>query len=65
MKAQQFTSKEFKRILKNNGYVLVRQKGDHLIYKHPQREKIITITSKDLNMMIARRLIKENNLEVK
>ena len=54
--------REFKKLLATNGYKRVRA-GGHLIYSNGERT--ISITSNKINRMIARRLIKENNLEVK
>ena len=58
-----YTYRSFIKILKNNGYVLVRKRGDHFIYKNKDGN-IISINLK-LNPMVARRLIKENELVVK
>lgn len=52
--------KRFQKILKRNGYALDRTKGSHLIYT-AQGKAHISI-SKNLNPVIALRLIKENNL---
>lgn len=54
-----YNSREFKKILKNNGYKLERVKGSHYIYKKGKSEIVIPLK---LNTMIARRLIKENQL---
>ena len=56
-----YSTREFIKILKRNGYTHTRNKGDHLIYKNGNRS--VTI-NRDLNRMVAQRLIKENNLEV-
>lgn len=53
-------AKEMKKILLNNGFKLVRSKGSHFIYS----DGINTISvNKDLNRMVARRLLKQYNLE--
>lgn len=52
----------FKKLLHENGYERVRG-GGHLIYSNGKRT--ISITSNKINRMVAQRLIKENNLEVK
>lgn len=59
---KQYTQKEFIRIVKKNGYVYNRYKGDHAIYI--KDGKHISIPLK-LESVIARRLIKENNLIIK
>lgn len=57
-----FSARDFKRVLKKNGYKKIRQTGSHEIYKKDNRT--ISVPGIKLNRMIARRLIKENNLEV-
>jgi len=62
MKYQVYSEREFERILKNNGYTLVRQTGTHKIWA---KEGCLNITvPQSLNPMIIRRLIKENRLVV-
>lgn len=58
---KQYTSIEFIRIAIKNGYVYSRHNGDHAIYV--KNGKHISIP-KRLNSCIARRLIKENNLNL-
>lgn len=54
-------AREMKKILKANGYEYVRAKGSHFMYSNGQ----YTITiNKDLNCMVAKRLIKQYHLEV-
>jgi len=57
--ASNFNFKTMCKILKQNGYILLRTKGSHFIYSNGNRTISI---NKDLNMMVARRLIKENQL---
>ena len=64
MIAKSYTVREFKQILINNGYTYSRQRGDHLVYTNGGRNIVITAKEKGFNKMIARRLIKENNLIV-
>ena len=47
------------KILKENKYTLIRIKGSHFVYSNGERTVAI---NKDLNMMVAKRLIKENEL---
>lgn len=61
---RQWTSREFIRVLRNNGFTYDRAKGSHYTYKNTEG-KSITFSFHDLNCMLAHRLIKENNLEVK
>lgn len=60
---KQWSFKEVRRILKDNGYSLISQRGDHLKYKNNDGN-VIVITPNP-NKMVIRRLIKENNLIVK
>lgn len=55
-----YSDKEFKRILRANGFVFDRCTGDHMIYK---RGSEMAIVSRPMSKMIARRLIKELNLK--
>ena len=57
---REITLKDMQTILKKNGYVCVRQKGSHQIWK--RGEKIISVPAVRLNCMMAQRLIKENEL---
>ena len=51
--------REFEPILKSNGYCKIRSNGSHFIYSNGTNQ--ITV-NKDLNKMVRKRLIKENNL---
>ena len=51
--------RDFKPILKRNGYREIRSNGSHFIYSNGMNQ--ITV-NKDLNKMVRKRLIKENNL---
>lgn len=57
---RQYTQREFIRIVRKNGYKYNRHHGDHAIYVN-DRGKHISIPQK-LECVIARRLIKENEL---
>ena len=59
---RQYISREFIKIVKFNGFYYNRHNGDHAIYVN-DKGKHISIP-KNLESVIARRLIKENNLEV-
>lgn len=59
---KQFTRDEFIKILKANGYYYSRNNGSHSIYLNKEGRHI-SIPYKIANV-IARRLIKENNLEI-
>ncbi len=60
--AQEYTVRSFKMILINNGYELKRRKGDHDIYSNGSRTISIPVGNKSINRMLARRLVKENQL---
>ena len=51
--------REFEPILKANGYRKIRSNGSHFIYSNGTNQ--ITV-NKNLNKMVRKRLIKENNL---
>nr|DAG91294.1 MAG TPA: putative RNA binding protein [Crassvirales sp.] len=57
---RQYTSREFIKIVKFNGFHYNRCKGDHAIYVN-DKGKHISIP-RSLECVIALRLIKENNL---
>lgn len=60
-KYQIITYKEMCKLLRKNGYMFDRQKGDYTIYKKKGCNPISI--NYNLNTIVARRLIKENNLE--
>lgn len=51
--------RDMKKILNENGYKYIRCKGDHFIYSNGVNTIVI---NRNLNRMVAERLIKENNL---
>lgn len=57
---KQFTSREFIKIVQLNGFYYNRSSGDHAIYVNDKGRHISI--PKNLECVIARRLIKENNL---
>lgn len=54
-----YNTREFKVLLKKNGFEQIRTTGGHSIFR--KGERVISINNK-LNKMICKRLIKENNL---
>lgn len=58
---KQYTQRSFIKIVQKNGYVYNRHNGDHAIYV--KEGKHISIPHK-LVSVIARRLIKENKLDI-
>ena len=60
-----WTSREFTKLLKRNGYEYSRCSGDHMIYKRDGRTISFNVCGKrGLNRMVAQRLIKEYGLIV-
>lgn len=59
---RQYTSREFIKIVEFNGFYYNRCKGDHTIYVNDKGRHISI--PRNLESVIALRLIKENNLEV-
>lgn len=51
------------KVARKNGWYIVRQKGDHTIWKHPHSDKILTI-SRGLNRMVWERCVVEYNLNL-
>lgn len=63
-KIKNFSSREFNKILINNGFELVRKKGDHYIFKRNSDTVTTTNGSSGMNIMVARRLIKQYDLAI-
>ena len=59
---KQYSTRDFKRILQNNGYEYVRTKGDHSVYRKENR--VLTVNVVRLKPIVANRLIKEYSLIV-
>lgn len=59
---KQYTQLEFIRVVRRNGFFYNRHSGDHAIYVN-NKGRHISIPHK-LESVIARRLIKENNLDI-
>jgi len=62
MKYAVLSDREFAKLLKKNGYVVVRSSGDHTIWTNANRKDSITV-NKNINPMVMRRLIKEHNIK--
>lgn len=54
-------AREMKKILRNNGYEYQRCRGSHFMYSNGKNTIVV---NKDLNCMVAKRLIKQYNLIV-
>lgn len=59
---KQYTAKEFIKIVKKNGFKYSRSSGSHSIFTN-EKGRHISIP-KNLECVIAQRLIKENNLNI-
>lgn len=55
--------REIQKLLKKNGYKLVRQSGSHSIYENDEGQHL-TIKLTHHNSIIFQRLVKENNLTI-
>lgn len=58
-----YKTKEAMRIARKNGWYLVRIKGDHFYFKHPNHSKLLTI-SRDLNRIVWERCVTEFGLNL-
>lgn len=61
--AREYTFRDFRILLRQNGYVFNRCNGDHIIFTNDINTISVPYHGKQLNRMITRRLIKENNLK--
>lgn len=59
-KTKAFNTHEMERILMNNGFECTRHKGDHRIWK---RNDEVVVLNRRINKMVARRILKENNIK--
>lgn len=59
---RQFTTKEFIKLVERNGFHLDRYSGSHAIYVNKDGRHISI--PRNIESPIARRLIKENNLDI-
>lgn len=59
-----FSLKDFKKILKENNYELIRMNGSHGIYSNGTNIISIPESSKEICGPMIKRLIKENNLKI-
>lgn len=60
---KQYTQREFIKLVVSNGFYYDRHNGDHAIYLNNEGRHISI--PYHLECVIARRLIKENNLQIK
>jgi len=62
MAGRQWTYRKFVKMLKKNGWIYERSSGSHDIFKNDAGNHISVPNRKQVNAMLALRLIKENNL---
>ena len=62
-KMKTYNTREARKVARKNGWQLVRINGSHYIYKHPNSNKILTI-SNDLNRMVWERVVDEYDLDL-
>lgn len=62
-KMKVYNTREARKIARKNGWILVRTNGDHYHYKHPDYDKMLTISEK-LNRMVWQRCVAEFNLDL-
>ena len=62
-RTKEYSFREFRQLLRDNGYVFQRTSGDHRIYSNGLNTISIPYHGKNINKMLVRRLIKENNLK--
>lgn len=64
MKYKVYSVKQFRDLLKDNGYKLERTRGSHEMWRNPHKDKqLISLPVVEFNPMIAQRLIKEHKLQ--
>ena len=61
-KTKNFSSREFNKILTDNGFELIRKKGDHYIFKRGSDTVATTNGGSRMNQMVEKRIIKTYNL---
>ena len=60
MNSKDIDFNKFSKMLEENGYSVKRKKGSHYIYGNDKGGTIVI--NSHLNRMVARRIVKENNL---
>lgn len=60
---KQYSEREIEKILKNNGFVFLRQHGSHKIYQN-NKGRHATISCSRPNGILFQRIIKDNDMRV-
>lgn len=58
-----YNTREARKIAEKCGWYLVRKSGDHYHYKHPDHDKILTISNR-LNRIVWERCVREFNIDL-
>ncbi len=60
--------KEIIRILEQDGWIFQRQRGSHMVYKHPSKEGIAVVPNhgmnKDLSIGTAKNILKQAEIDL-
>lgn len=61
-----YSSKEIIKLLQDDGWYLVRTRGDHHQFKHPTKKGLTTVQhpKKDLDAKVVRSIFKQAGLEI-
>lgn len=60
-----YNDREIRKILKKNGYVVIRTTGDHNIWEHTVTGDRLSLNYNKVNRMVWQRLVKEHNIDCK
>ena len=58
-----YSDKEIKRILKENGFTVVRSKGSHNVWEHNVTKRHLVLPANGINRIVWQRLVKEFNID--
>lgn len=62
-KAKEYSTRDAVKMLRDNGFVLLRNNGGHEIYERGSSRIVIPIHNRSINRMLFNRIVKENNLK--
>jgi len=62
---KKYSTKDFKKVLKKNGFILDRSKGSHLIYKNSKNDTAVIYTSsRGIAKTVTDKIIKRYDLVI-
>lgn len=66
-KSKAFTSKQIIKLLEQNGFVLKRQKGGHMIFAHPKTKHrtMVPFHNKDLPKGTLHEILKQAGIDIR